>query len=266
MKACIWAGSVILISASTSVSFTSRGELTNAIFASLTSEGIPGCTLSLSTITPSTKVESSTTAPSFFSILMLSVSTTPSSATFWTASTINFANGSRAASVPLPVIAVIATLVKVSSSTESIAISSKISCAFSAACLYPIAMMVGWISWSNKDSDFFNNSPAIITAVVVPSPTSSSWVLATSTNILAAGCSISISFKIVTPSLVTTISPSPSTNILSIPFGPNVVLTVSASTFPAKILFLWASLPTDLFVPSGKIKIGCPPCAIIITF
>ena len=35
-----------------------------------------------------------------------------------------------------------------------------------------------------------------------------------------------------------TISPSPSTNILSIPFGPNVVLTVSASTFPAKILFL----------------------------
>ena len=77
-------------------------------------------------ITPSTKLDSSTTAPSFFSILILSVSTTFPSATFCTASTINFANGSRAASVPLPVIAVIATLVKVSVSTLSIAISSKI--------------------------------------------------------------------------------------------------------------------------------------------
>ena len=117
------------------------------------------------------------------------------------------------------------------------------------------------MSESSKVSDFFNNSPAMITAVVVPSPTSSSWVFATSTSIFAAGCSISISFKMVTPSLVTTISPSPSTNILSIPFGPNVVLTVSANTLPAKMLFLCASLPTDLLVPSGKIKIGCP-CAI----
>ena len=96
----------------------------------------------------------------------------------------------------------------------------------------------------------------MITAVVVPSPTSSSWVFATSTSIFAAGCSISISFKIVTPSLVTTISPSPSTNILSIPFGPKVVLTVSANTLPAKMLVLCASLPNNLLVPSGKMKIG----------
>ena len=112
------------------------------------------------------------------------------------------------------------------------------------------------MSISSKVSDFLSNSPAMITAVVVPSPTSSSWVLATSTSILAAGCSISISLRIVTPSLVTTMSPSPSTNILSIPFGPRVVLTVSASALPAKMLFLCASLPRSLLVPSGKIKIG----------
>ena len=134
---------MILISASTSVSLTSKGALTNAILASLISPGIPGCTLSLSTITPSTKLDSSTTAPSFFSILMLSMSTSSPSATASTALTINFANGSRAASVPLPVIAVIATFIKVSESTSSIAISSKIACAFSAAFLYPIAMIVG---------------------------------------------------------------------------------------------------------------------------
>ena len=60
----------MVISASISVSFTSNGALINAIFASLISDGIPGCTLSLSTITPSTKLDSSTTAPSFFSILI----------------------------------------------------------------------------------------------------------------------------------------------------------------------------------------------------
>ena len=105
----------------------------------------------------------------------------------------------------------------------------------------------------------------MITAVVVPSPTSSSWVFATSTNILAAGCSMSISFNIVTPSFVTTTSPSPSTSILSIPFGPSVVLTVSANTFPANMLFLCASLPKALVVPSGKMINGCCCCAIYIT-
>ena len=109
-----------------------------------------------------------------------------------------------------------------------------------------------------------SNSPAIITAVVVPSPTSSSCVFATSTNILAAGCSISISLRIVTPSFVTTISPIPSTSILSIPFGPNVVLTVSANTLPANMLFLCASLPKALDVPSGKMINGCCCCAILL--
>ena len=46
--------------------------------------------------------------------------------------------------------------------------------------------------------------------------------------ILAAGCSICISSRIVTPSFVITISPVVSTSILSIPFGPNVLLTVFA--------------------------------------
>ncbi len=177
-------------------------------------------------------------APSFVSSLMWSLSKSPFSSTCLTAPTTNRAKGSRAFSVPLPVMAVMATFRRVSRSSASMAMTFRISWAFSAACRYPMATMVGWISMSNKPSAFFKSSPAMMTAVVVPSPTSSSWVLATSTSILAAGCSMSISLRIVTPSLVTTISPNPSTSILSIPLGPRVVLTVSARTFPARIFIL----------------------------
>ena len=81
MNACICAGSVILISASTSVSFTSIALLTNAIFAPFISDGIPGCTFSLSMITPDTNSESSIAAPSLDSIFICSESTLPSSTT-----------------------------------------------------------------------------------------------------------------------------------------------------------------------------------------
>ena len=47
-----------------------------------------------------------------------------------------------------------------------------------------------------------------------------------------------ISSRIVTPSLVTVTSPKESTNILSIPLGPKVVLTVSATNLAAIILVL----------------------------
>ncbi len=91
---------------------------------------------------------------------------------------------------------------------------------------------------SNNFSAFSNNFPASITAVVVPSPTSFSCVFAISTIIFAAGCSISISFKILTPSFVTVMSPTASTSILSMPFGPKVVLIESLTSFAASILFL----------------------------
>ncbi|MBA7516264.1 hypothetical protein ES705_08310 [subsurface metagenome] len=98
----------------------------------------------------------------------------------------------------------------------------------------------------------------MITLVVVPSPTLSSCVLATSTIILAAGCSISIVSKIVAPSFVIVTSPKESTSILSIPLGPSVVLTASATALAAAILFFWASFPCFLSVPSFKIIIGTP--------
>ena len=93
----------------------------------------------------------------------------------------------------------------------------------------------------------------------MPSPTSSSCVFATSTIIFAAGCSISISFRIVAPSFVIVTSPIESTSILSMPFGPKVVRTLSATALAAIIFLLCASLPVFRSVPSGRINIGCPP-------
>ncbi|KUG16152.1 hypothetical protein ASZ90_014195 [hydrocarbon metagenome] len=119
-------------------------------------------------------------------------------------------------------------------------------------------MTVGWISCSSSSSDCLRSSPARITAVVVPSPTSVSWVLAISTIILAAGCSISISLRIVTPSLVMTTSPMVSTIILSMPLGPRVVLTAPATAFAAMMFDLCASLPAVLWLPSLRTNIGVP--------
>ena len=70
--------------------------------------------------------------------------------------------------------------------------------------------------------------------MVVPSPTSSSWVLEISIKILAAGLSTCIDLRIVAPSLVTVMAlflgpDEIGTRILSIPLGPRVVLTRSAT-------------------------------------
>jgi hypothetical protein len=56
--------------------------------------------------------------------------------------------------------------------------------------------------------------------------------------ILAAGWSMSISLRMVAPSLVMTTSPMLSTSILSMPFGPRVVRTASATAFAAAMLLL----------------------------
>ena len=118
---------------------------------------------------------------------------------------------------------------------------------------------------SKSFSAFSRSSPDRITAVVVPSPTSLSWVFDTSTSIFAAGCWTSSSFIMVAPSLVIVTSPMELTSILSIPRGPRVERTVSATTFAAVMLFLWASLPVDRPVPSFRMSTGTPwvPCADI---
>ncbi len=183
------------------------------------------------------------------------------SITVLTESTASFAKCSEALSALFPVIEVIAICIKVFVSSDFIssAILSRILKASSFASFKPLVITVECMFWSNKLSAFFNNSPAKTAAVVVPSPTSSSCVLATSTSIFAAGCSICISSRIVTPSFVITISPKLSTSILSIPLGPRVVLTASATAFAAAILLCWASFPKVLKVPSGNTRIGCPP-------
>ena len=78
-----------------------------------------------------------------------------------------------------------------------------------------------------------NKAPANTTTPVVPSPISLSYELDNSRSNLAVGCSISISDKIVAPSLVTNTSLSGDTIILSKPFGPNDVFKVLATDLAA---------------------------------
>ena len=105
----------------------------------------------------------------------------------------------------------------------------------------------------------FKNSPVKTAAVVVPSPTSSSWVFATSATSFAAGCFIFISSSIVAPSFVIITSPAGSVIILSNPLGPRVVRTASDTARAAMILVLFASSPLVSCVPCFKMMIGCPP-------
>src|SRR6185436_3418108 len=118
-----------------------------------------------------------------------------------------------------------------------------------------------------SSSAFSNKEPAITTDEVVPSPTSLSIDFETSTIILAAGCWISISFRIVAPSFVMVTSPTGETNILSIPRGPRLERTTSATSLAAVILFFCASLSLVSVVPSFKTTIGtCCCCCADIQF
>ncbi len=214
-------------------------------------------------IMPLISSESSILPPTFLITLMLSLSISAFpfvSTTLVTASTAISERSFLEDSAPFPVIAVSAMLINRSRLDISTVIAREFrtSTAFSAASLYPVAIIVGWISCSIKSSALLNSWPATTAALVVPSPTSSSWVLDTSTTIFAAGCSMSISLRMVAPSFVITTSPIESTSILSMPLGPRVVLTASATAFAAMMLLLWASLPLVLLLPSFKMNIGCP--------
>lgn len=71
---------------------------------------------------------------------------------------------------------------------------------------------------------------------VVPSPTSSSYILANSIMDFAVGCLVSISLRIACPSLVMTIPPIGSMSIFIIDLGPRVVYIMSAIALAAAIL------------------------------
>jgi hypothetical protein len=74
-------------------------------------------------------------------------------------------------------------------------------------------------------------SPARMITDVVPSPTSSSYVLDISIIFLAAGWLTSISLRIALPSLVITMPPMGSISIFNMDLGPRVVVTILATAF-----------------------------------
>jgi hypothetical protein len=98
------------------------------------------------------------------------------------------------------------------------------------ASLYPLIIVVGWIRFFTNSFARRRSSAAIMTTLVVPSPTSLSCCWASSIKIRPAGCSTSNNDRIVAPSFVTVTSyvsllqrstPISSTSILSSPTGPN---------------------------------------------
>merc|ERR1719495_3112163 len=92
--------------------------------------------------------------------------------------------------------------------------------ASSSACLYAWMMTVGCIFSSRNWWETPRVSAARTITLVVPSPTSSSCVLAISIMVLAAGCCTVISRKMALPSLVMTMPPMGSISILSMALGP----------------------------------------------
>jgi hypothetical protein len=153
---------------------------------------------------------------------------------------------------------VVAIFFKYSLSWGSIfsAISFNNSIAFSALFLNPSTIIVGWTFLFINSSAFSKSEPAKRTTDVVPSPTSLSTLLEISTMILAAGCSTSISLRIVAPSFVIVTSPNVSTNILSMPLGPRLVFTICVTSLAAVILFCCASLSFVSVLPSFNNKMG----------
>ena len=113
-------------------------------------------------------------------------------------------------------------------------------------------MTVGWKLRSSKGSAMARISPLRMMTDVVPSPTSSSCARDSSIMLLAAGWLTSTSRRMQLPSLVMTMPPIGSNNILSIDRGPNVVRMMSATAFAAWILFTCATLPVSRCVLASE--------------
>mmetsp|Transcript_3723 Transcript_3723/g.10066 ORF Transcript_3723/g.10066 Transcript_3723/m.10066 type:complete len:227 (-) Transcript_3723:8-688(-) len=122
-------------------------------------------------------------------------------------------------------------------------------CAASLKCLM---MFCGCTPSSTKGLHSRRNSPARMTTVVVPSPTSESCDFAMSTRDLAAGCTMSRSFMMVAPSLEMVVVPRSSCTSLSSPRGPRVVRTESTTAMQALMLEMSWPLPWLVSVPSRR--------------
>mmetsp|Transcript_20586 Transcript_20586/g.55497 ORF Transcript_20586/g.55497 Transcript_20586/m.55497 type:complete len:234 (+) Transcript_20586:1349-2050(+) len=98
-------------------------------------------------------------------------------------------------------------------------------------------MSVGWMPFSRSFCAASRRAPQSTVTEVVPSPASVSCDFARSTSILAAGCATSICCRIVAPSLVIITEPDLPAIILSMPLGPRLVRTASATALAALMLF-----------------------------
>mmetsp|Transcript_6412 Transcript_6412/g.15514 ORF Transcript_6412/g.15514 Transcript_6412/m.15514 type:complete len:232 (-) Transcript_6412:236-931(-) len=132
---------------------------------------------------------------------------------------------------------------------KSHALSSSAPRAALRAMRQPSMMVWGWICCESRGSASASRAPARMHTVVVPSPTSSSWVLEMSTRILAAGLSRVRRRRMVAPSLVTVMSPFCDCRILSMPFGPRVDLTMSETAIAPMMMDSLESCPLNCIAP-----------------
>ena len=129
------------------------------------------------------------------------------------------------------------------------------------AALSALATALGGAPSSTKGFTARSSSPASSTTVVVPSPASASCDRATSTSSEAAGCTTSSRRMIVAPSVEIVTLPRSSWISLSMPRGPRVVRTTSASAAQALMLETSCGLPWEVSVPSRRRRIwGCCCC------
>ena len=114
---------------------------------------------------------------------------------------------SRAASAPLPIIAVSATW-RSRVLSRGVAISSIISSDDCMDFLYPSMIVRGWRPFLSRVWASWRSAPQRSMVVVTPSPHASSCDWHMETSILAAGCFTRSSETIFAPSLVTAVFPS----------------------------------------------------------
>mmetsp|Transcript_46781 Transcript_46781/g.106181 ORF Transcript_46781/g.106181 Transcript_46781/m.106181 type:complete len:261 (-) Transcript_46781:51-833(-) len=234
---------------SMSVFGAERQNWISPILAFWTLEGPPATreTFCVST-RPSTSSVSSVVPPSFFTSLTSFKSTfvaVAGSITFSTASTAMAASSAELCDTTLEFKEVCALWMSCSrlvSSTGS-ATEVRISSAFSAASRKASVMVCGWMPFERRRSAACSSAPAMTTTEVVPSPASTSCAFESSTIIFAVGWVSFICCRMVAPSLEMRTSPLGSWIILSMPFGPKDVLTVSATALAARMFVMRTSMP-----------------------
>mmetsp|Transcript_60707 Transcript_60707/g.167918 ORF Transcript_60707/g.167918 Transcript_60707/m.167918 type:complete len:236 (-) Transcript_60707:13-720(-) len=232
---------------SMSVLGADRQNWINPTFAFSTRRGPPATfeTRCVST-RPSTSSVSSVVPPNFFTSRMSFKSTLVAvfaSMTFSTASTAMGASSSEFWETTLELREVIAlcsswSRLPRSTGTDMLARTSS---AFSAAIRKDSVIICGWMPLESSRSAAPRRAPAMTTTDVVPSPASTSWALESSAIIFAVGWLSFICARIVAPSLEMITSPFGSWIILSMPFGPRDVRTVSATALAAKMFVVRTS-------------------------